>query len=461
METIKKRIRKILLENYIQENNDNFFRTDMVVKDSDKSDILNIKDKLNEKGFKIWIVGGAVRDTVKNAIKLSKNPTDETLDTPKDFDLVTDAVPGQVIDIFKDASFVSNILNIGESFAIMFLVTKHGNRYELATLRSESGGGRKPDSVQYEKTIEKDAQRRDLKINALYYEILGTNENGFYGIVHDLVGGIDDIKTNSLNTVGDPRERFNEDPLRKIRAIRFASKMGSQIPDNVADAIREGGTSLTDPTGKIVSNERIREEFYKGVKSSKSVRYFLALLVSFDFIKHLFADLRMSPDSFVEERHPIVLLANLLKRNGIKEIERNLSTKKYSADEINSVKFLVSLLDLKENTASAIKRFYLQKAKNSNPKINEKFYPMTDDVIYKFADLNHIDKLKIKNFLRLANEFVQPSELLKSLGYEREALGMAIARLEKEFYKNPNRVKNIISSGDAEEIKKLIFIGKS
>lgn len=458
MKTIRKQIRKILLENYLQENS-NIFYANMFMNNSDKKDILNIKDELFRKGFKLWIVGGAVRDTVKNTMKLSKNPMDDTLDIPKDFDLVTDATPIQIIDIFKNANFISNILNIGESFAIEFLVTKNGNKYELATLRSESGG-RKPDTVQYEKTIEQDSKRRDLKINALYYEILHETNDGFYGIVHDLVGGIDDIKNNVVNTVGDPKDRFSEDPLRKIRAIRFAAKMGSEIPKNVADAILDGNTSLVDPTGKAVSDERIRDEFYKGIKSSKSVKNFLELMVQFDFMKHVFAGLKINPAYFIEEKHPIIILAHLLKGNNLKDIERNLSMKRYSLDEVNGIKLLISLLNLNEDTVSVIKRFYLQKAKNAKPKINEKIYPITDDVVYKFAELNHIDKQKVSNLLRLANEFVQPSELLQSLGYNGVELGVAIERLEKEFYNNPDKVKQIISSSDAEEIKKIILISK-
>jgi len=85
---------------------------------------------------------------------------------------------------------------------------------------------------------------------------------------------------------------------------------------------------------------------------------------------------------------------------------------------------------------------------------------MTEEVMDKFANLNHIDKVKIKNLLRLADEFIQPSELLKTLGYKDRELGIAIARIEKEFFKNPDRVKPIIDSGDAEEIKKMIFISK-
>jgi poly(A) polymerase len=69
-----------------------------------------------------------------------------------------------------------------------------------------------------------------LTINALFYEITGVNEKGFTGQVLDFVGGVEDVKNNVINTVGNPIDRFDEDPLRKIRAIRFAAKMGSVIP---------------------------------------------------------------------------------------------------------------------------------------------------------------------------------------------------------------------------------------
>ena len=460
MEEIRKKIRKILLETYLQEDGVKKFPMGMIVKDSDKNDIWKIKQTLENNSFKAYIVGGAVRDAVKNSFKLQKNPMDTTIDVPKDFDLATDASPFEIKAMFKNAPFIYNTLDIGESFAIQFLVTKSGNRYELATFRSDGSGGRKPDSVKIEKSPEEDSKRRDLKINALFYNILEITSNGFYGEVIDYVGGVNDIKNNVVNTVGDPHDRFSEDPLRKIRAIRFAAKMGSTIPKNVADAILADGTSLVDSTGKTVSSERIRDEFYKSIKSTKSIRVFLNLLVEFGFMKHIFADLNVDKNSFVEERQPIILVANLLKRNDLRNIEKWLSIKKYSTDEINAIRFLISLLSLNEDTASVIKKFYVQKAKSSKPKINEKIYTMTDDVIYRFAELNNIDKHKIHNFLRLANEFTQPSELLQSLGYEKRDLGIAIERLEKEFYNNPDKVKNIIDSSDIEEIKNVILIKK-
>lgn len=459
---LRKTVRKILLEKMLQETDGaKTFVLNMPVKESDKKDVWRIRQELVSKGFKAFIVGGAVRDVVKNQLRLQKNPQAELI-IPKDFDMATDASPDEIKQIFQGADFISNILNLGESFAIQFLVTKAGNKYELATFRSDVGGGRKPDSVKFEKGPEEDAKRRDLTINSLFYNITELTEEGFSGEVIDYVGGIEDIKNNVINTVGNPEDRFNDDPLRKIRAVRFAAVMGSKIPDNVAAAIRAGETSLVDPTGKKVSDERIRNEYYKGVKNAKSVVHFLSLLQDFDFFKHIFGtNLSVDLSAFTEERHPIVMTANLLRRNNIKSIGAELNLKKYSSDEINCFIFLISLISLNEDNVSEIKKFYSQKVKNAKPVISEKAYPITEEVMNKFANLNHIDKVKIKNLLRLVDEFIQPSELLKTLGYKDRELGIAISRIEKEFFKSPDRVKPIIDSGDAEQIKKLIFINKS
>ena len=466
MEKVRKEIRKILFEHYFKESADNTHTIPLsiAVKESDRNDIWKIRQELTSRGFKMYIIGGAVRDAVKNAIKLQKNPQDTAIDVPKDFDLATDAPPDAIKVMFKNAPFVSNMLTIGDAFAIQFIATKSGNKYELATFRSDVGGGRKPDSVQFEKDPKKDAERRDLTINALFYRIDKLTTSGFNGEVIDYVGGIADIKNNVTNTVGDPMDRFNEDPLRKIRTIRFAARMGSEIPKNVADAIINGETSLVDPTGKKVSGERVKDEFYKGIKGSKSVVHYLNLLDEFGFFKHIFGGLNVDHGSFIEERNSLVLVANLIKKNDKSKIESVLNSLKYSGEEIKFIVFLISLIGLDESNVRVIKNTYKNQIKNSKPAtINEKEYKLTEKEIYNFADLNSIDKIKIKNMIRLANEFpANISTYLFPLGFKPGfEMGAPIERLEIEFYKNPDKVKRILDSGDAEELKKIIFINKS
>ena len=162
-------------------------------------DILQIKDVFQKNKFKLYIVGGAVRDLIKK-------------ETPKDFDLATDAIPDKVEEIMNKAGFKT--LPTGKQFGVINVFTKD-NEYEIATFRKD-GVGRKPE-VKIGSTIESDAARRDLRINALYYDI-DTHE------VIDLVGGLNDLKNGTVQTVGNAQQRFEEDPLRILRFFRFFSR---------------------------------------------------------------------------------------------------------------------------------------------------------------------------------------------------------------------------------------------
>lgn len=183
---IKNKLRiNILLENRI--------KADMFVPD----DIKAIATVFKDNGYKLFIVGGAVRDFLLNQ-KI------------KDYDLATDALPDSVEQIMAKAGFKT--LPTGKAFGVINVFTNQGE-YEIATFREDQNKGRKP-NVNLGATIESDAARRDLRINALYYDI-DSNE------IIDLVGGIDDIKNKTIQMVGNPQERFEEDPLRILRFFRF------------------------------------------------------------------------------------------------------------------------------------------------------------------------------------------------------------------------------------------------
>ena len=214
------------------------------------ADILQIKDVFKNNKYDLFVVGGAVRDAV-----LGKKP--------KDFDLATDAVPDVVERIMQAAGF--RTIGTGKSFGVINVFTDAGE-YEIATFREDSstGDGRRPDSVSFT-NIETDVKRRDLTINALFYDI------DKHQIV-DLVNGVSDLKKGIVRTVGHPVDRFNEDKLRILRAIRFAARFGSDLDADI-DAALKRDASLGE-----VSGERIRDEFIKGIKSAKSVKHFLELL---------------------------------------------------------------------------------------------------------------------------------------------------------------------------------------
>src|ERR1035437_7031567 len=208
------------------------------------------------------------------------------------------------------------------------------------------GAGRRPDAVEFT-NIEGDVQRRDLTINALFYDI------DTFEIV-DLVGGLQDLKNGVVRTVGSAEERFGEDRLRILRAIRFAGRFGSEL-DPQTDAALKKDSSLEG-----ISGERIRDEFLKGIKSAKSVKHFLTMIESYGLFKWIFGDLNVDM-SFVNrfkqvDPDYIVLLARLLKNNKLDVLNKKLNSLKYTIEEVRAITFLVALLNLEVDTAVALKR---------------------------------------------------------------------------------------------------------
>ena len=189
------------------------------------------------------------------------------------------------------------------------------------------GSGRRPDSVEFT-TIDQDVKRRDLTINALFFDI-DTNE------IVDLVGGISDLKNGIVRTVGNPEDRFGEDRLRILRAIRFAGRFGSELEPNVDVALRK------DASLEGISPERIRDEFLKGIKTTKSVIQFLKLIDKYKLFNWIFKGLRVNKN-FIEERDPAVLLAFLLRDNDPAVLGKTLNQLTYSAVEVKAITFLVA-----------------------------------------------------------------------------------------------------------------------
>lgn len=280
-------------------------------------EIMAISDVFQRNGYQLLLVGGCVRDAVMG-------------NAPKDFDLVTDALPERVEEILGAAGYKT--LPIGKQFGIINVVTDN-DTYEVATFREDgaSSDGRRPDSVKFS-DIHSDAMRRDLTINALYYDIQNRE-------IVDLVGGLEDIRNGMVRTVGNAEDRFNEDRLRILRAIRFAARIGHDVDADI-DATLKRNNSMTG-----VSAERIRDEFLKGVKSAKSVVDFLRMLDRYGLLQQIFPGAKVSAD-FTEERDPIVLIAWLLSGNGPEGAAQVLQRAKYTHDEAKGVKFLIGLKDL-------------------------------------------------------------------------------------------------------------------
>jgi poly(A) polymerase len=185
---------------------------------------------LRDAGYQAYFVGGCVRDLV-----LGREPAD--------YDVTTNATPDRVGALFP------NSLAVGAQFGVMVVVEDEA-QVEVATFRSDLGysDGRHPDHIVYASSAEEDVRRRDFTINALLLDPQ-TNE------VLDFVGGRDDIAAGIIRAIGNPEERFREDKLRMLRAVRFASRFGYQIEPGTWQAIQGLAHRIME-----VSAERIREE---------------------------------------------------------------------------------------------------------------------------------------------------------------------------------------------------------
>jgi tRNA nucleotidyltransferase/poly(A) polymerase len=296
-------------------------------------DILTIKDIFKSNGFQLFVVGGAVRDAVLGS-------------KPKDFDLATNATPDQVEEMMQAAAFTT--LATGKAFGVINVFTESGD-FEIATFRidSKTSDGRRPDGVEFT-NIEGDVKRRDLTMNALFFDI-DTKE------IVDLVGGVEDLKKGIVRTVGAAQDRFGEDRLRILRAIRFAGRFGSGLDPDVDAALQK------DASLEGISGERIRDEFIKGLISAKSTDAYLLMLDKYKLFDWIFPSLdvdtrvfRKNSDYKIDDY--IVLLARLLKSNNVDVLRKKLNELKYSSDEIKVIAFLISLLKLDEDTAYLLKK---------------------------------------------------------------------------------------------------------
>ncbi len=225
-------------------------------------DALWVLRKLNKAGFSGYLVGGGVRD-----LYLGKRP--------KDFDISTNARPGQVRKLFP------NSRTIGRRFRLVQVFFKKGTVIEISTLRSLSEYDLDgPEAVLAPNntfgTLDEDAQRRDLTINGLFYEI--ENET-----IIDYVGGIDDLERSIIRVIGDPDKRINRDPIRMMRVIRHSARSGFSIETQSWEAVSENAYKL-----RLCPPSRLRDEFLKDIYSGVSVKWFKLALES-GLFEELFA----------------------------------------------------------------------------------------------------------------------------------------------------------------------------
>lgn len=206
--------------------------SDTLLKISLPKEVKHIIDILTQNGYEAYAVGGCVRDSILGRV-------------PGDWDITTSALPQQVKALFR------RTIDTGiQHGTVTIMLGKNG--YEVTTYRIDGKyeDSRHPESVEFTPNLEEDLKRRDFTINAMAYN----DENG----VVDVFGGIDDIRNRIIRCVGNAHDRFTEDALRILRAVRFSAQLGFEIDKATKDAARE-----LAPTLVKISRERIHTELNK------------------------------------------------------------------------------------------------------------------------------------------------------------------------------------------------------
>ena len=222
----------------------------------------SIVQTLRQRGFQAYLVGGCVRDLLLGR-------------EPKDYDVATNATPEQVMGIFPETYAV------GAQFGVVLVPAPDARRrerrsaelsskshaVEVATFRSDIGysDGRHPDEVRFSHDPREDVARRDFTINGMLLDPVS-------GEVLDFVGGRKDLEAGIIRTIGDPEQRFGEDKLRMLRAVRFAARFEYAIEPATFAAMRK-----LAPQIQVVSRERVRDELTRMLTEGHARRAFLLL----------------------------------------------------------------------------------------------------------------------------------------------------------------------------------------
>lgn len=220
---------------------------------------IDVVRQLRGKGHEALWAGGCVRDRL-----LGK--------TPKDYDVATNAEPGRVREVFGKRRTIA----VGAAFGVITVLgPKRAGQIEVATFRSDGGysDGRRPDAVRFT-TAEEDASRRDFTINGLFFDPIADE-------VIDYVGGRDDLAAGVVRAIGVADERFAEDRLRMLRAVRFAASLGFELDAETAAAIQRHADAITQ-----VSPERIGAEVKRMLTESDPPRA-LRLLTATTLLPHV------------------------------------------------------------------------------------------------------------------------------------------------------------------------------
>ena len=344
-------------------------------------------DTIYENGYEAFMVGGCVRDSILNL-------------TPNDYDITTSATPQEIMNIFKDYKIIDTGIKHGTVSIIL-----NNNIYEITTYRIEGEyeNNRRPKNVEFTSNIEEDLKRRDFTINAMAY-------NEQFGIV-DKFNGLEDLQKRIIKTVGNPDERFEEDGLRMIRAIRFSSKLGFSIDENTLKSIYENAYII-----KNISIERINDEFTKTLVSDNPQN--IILLYKTKILENLGIHCNLNGYYYKELERDI---------NILKSCDNNL------LDRLIMLEYLISNKILKYIDKHEKYEYYCENIKKvniiNNLRYSNKVINYCNDIMeYMIKDIEKIDNIVIKRYLN-------------NIGYEKLNKVFKLKLIYNVFLDNKNKAE--------------------
>jgi tRNA nucleotidyltransferase (CCA-adding enzyme) len=250
-------------------------------------EVSHVTKTLKEAGFEAYLVGGCVRDLFMNR-------------KPKDWDITTNATPEEIIPLFPKSFYENEYGTVG----VVNEETKEETIkiIEITPYRVEGAYSdhRRPDSVKFSKSITDDLKRRDFTINAIAYD-------AETGEIIDPFGGVADLARGIIKTVGEPKERFFEDGLRLLRAVRFHVELGFPLDQNTEKSILENNHILGE-----ISKERIRDEFVKIIMSSNPSGG-LEIMRKFGLLTYIISELEESIGVEQNQAHAFDVWTHLIK----------------------------------------------------------------------------------------------------------------------------------------------------
>lgn len=382
---------------------------------------------LEQSNYEAFVVGGCVRDSILN------RPI-------KDYDICTNALPEDIIDIFENKKYTTLPTGLKHG-TVTVVINKHNVEITTYRVDGEYKDGRHPEEVKFSSSLEEDLKRRDFTINALAY-------NPKTGII-DKNNGLGDIEKKEIRCVGNPKDRFQEDYLRILRAIRFANKLDFDIEKETAVQIVENSKGLSN-----ISVERKREEFNQIISCGRRIRCLEALKYCLPEIfveneemeyktnkTHTIFDLIQSKD--VTKNLTLLILYGIIDIKILDLYIYDNKTKKIIIQTLKAYEKFVSKIFVEDKGLR-----YLMK--------REVLFPYTEDIIENilfvlntefFIGIDTFDL--VKNIKRnhepyLISHLAIDGNDLQNLGYKNEEIGKALIKALELVMEHPEKNKKKI-----------------